>query len=176
METQTIVKKVKPNQLKQLQTVCKEVYPIYFGDYWLDNGLEIYLEEQFGTARLQADLQSDAFDYFLIYHEEKIAGFLKINYQASINDLSENVADLEKIYLYPDFRGKGVGKATLAQLIELLRAKGKAVLSLDVMETNTSAIAFYEKQSFVYHSSFKLPYENLKPELNSLRLMYLKLE
>lgn len=169
------IEKVSIDQLTLLQRTCREVYPIYFGDYWLGTGLTDYLEEQFGDERLQADLTGEAVAYFFPYLNGQLAGFLKVNYEASIQGLSENVAALEKLYLYPDYRGKGVGETAMNQLIDLLRQKGKDLLSLDVIETNTSAISFYKKQGFRYHRTFSLPYSNLKADLNYLQQLYLKI-
>lgn len=53
-----------------------------------------------------------------------------------------------KLYVLPEYQGKGVGKALLDGAIAALPA-GTTQLLLDVLITNEPAIGFYRKQGFV---------------------------
>lgn len=50
---------------------------------------------------------------------------------------------LEDLYIRPEFRGKGFGKALLVHLAKLCRANGYGRLQWWVLDWNTSAIDFY---------------------------------
>lgn len=52
---------------------------------------------------------------------------------------------LEDLYVTPSLRGKGIGKALLAQLAGLAIEQGCPRLEWDVLDWNTPAIAVYEK-------------------------------
>jgi GNAT superfamily N-acetyltransferase len=50
---------------------------------------------------------------------------------------------LEDVYVRPEHRGKGIGKALLANVARLARARGFARLEWSVLKWNTPAIGFY---------------------------------
>lgn len=51
---------------------------------------------------------------------------------------------LEDLFVHPPMRGKGVGKALLTRVAAIAIAEGCQRLQWDVLEWNTTAIAFYE--------------------------------
>jgi ribosomal protein S18 acetylase RimI-like enzyme len=78
---------------------------------------------------------------------------------------------LEKIYLLPECKGLRIGKWALGTLIEKLEARGTKKLFLAVIDTNLSAIAFYEKLGFSYHSKTRLEIPYFKEELKGMHRM-----
>lgn len=54
--------------------------------------------------------------------------------------------------VFPEFRGRGLGKALMQRAIDLSKEKGFASAALDVDITNTHAIALYEKLGFTIES------------------------
>ncbi len=55
---------------------------------------------------------------------------------------------ITNIAVHPDFRGEGVGKALVAELLETGRALKLEHFTLEVRASNTAAIALYEKLGF----------------------------
>jgi GNAT superfamily N-acetyltransferase len=52
---------------------------------------------------------------------------------------------VEDLYVRPEHRGKGIGKALLAQIASIAVAEGCTRLQWDVLEWNAPAIGFYEQ-------------------------------
>jgi GNAT superfamily N-acetyltransferase len=52
---------------------------------------------------------------------------------------------LEDLFVRPEFRGKGIGKALLTHIAAIAVAEGCARFQWDVLEWNTPAIGFYEQ-------------------------------
>ena len=52
---------------------------------------------------------------------------------------------IEDLYVMPEHRGKGIGKALLTQVAAIAVAEGCSRLQWDVLEWNTPAIGFYEQ-------------------------------
>jgi GNAT superfamily N-acetyltransferase len=50
---------------------------------------------------------------------------------------------LEDIFVYPEFRGRGIGKALLQRVAAIAVEKGCARLKWEVLDWNTPAIEFY---------------------------------
>lgn len=51
---------------------------------------------------------------------------------------------LEDIFVYPEYRGQGIGKALLVHLGKLALARGCGRFEWSVLDWNTPAIAFYQ--------------------------------
>ncbi len=52
---------------------------------------------------------------------------------------------IEDIFVLPEHRGKGIGKALLTRVAAIAHAEGCSRLQWDVLEWNTPAIGFYEQ-------------------------------
>ena len=52
---------------------------------------------------------------------------------------------IEDLYVMPEHRGKGIGKALLTRVAAIAVAEGCSRLQWDVLEWNTPAIGFYEQ-------------------------------
>ena len=52
---------------------------------------------------------------------------------------------IEDLYVNPEYRGKGIGKALLTSVAAIAVAEGCSRIQWDVLEWNTPAIGFYEQ-------------------------------
>jgi GNAT superfamily N-acetyltransferase len=52
---------------------------------------------------------------------------------------------IEDLFVQPEHRGKGIGKALLTRVAAIAHAEGCSRLQWDVLEWNTPAIGFYEQ-------------------------------
>ncbi len=169
-----VVRRAQIEDLNSLRKLCIELYTHYFGDYWEANGLDLYLEEQFATHVMAHDLSSSSKLYFFIVSELKPIGFVKINPHLKIES-RENCCELEKMYIHPDFVGRGHGRTALFSIFESMHEMHKKWLFLEVMESNTKGIAFYQQLGFTHFDSITLSYPLLKKHLNVIHRMVLKL-
>jgi len=177
MEAKIELKKASIIEILDLQKICKELYSMYFGDYWKNDGLELYLEDQFGSKKLELDLANEFIGYYFITMNRVLIGFLKINYKTGIEDFNtENACELEKMYVHTKYRGRGIGRDVINLIIDKIRKGKKTILFLDVLDTNNDAISFYEKIGFKFHSKTQLKYENFKEKFKGINRMFLKLK
>jgi len=171
-----LLKKASLENIFELKQICIEGYSIYFGDHWNENGLDWYLNNQFGDEKLKSDLKDKNVDYYLIHAKNKLVGFIKVN-NNSISNLSfERGAELEKMYVLPKYKRLGIGKKALNEIVKITRERGKKILFLDVLDTNKSAIVFYEKLGFKFHSNTRLQLPYFKEELKGLNRMFIELQ
>ena len=63
----------------------------------------------------------------------------------------------------------------LQKVIESVRGQGMEIIYLDVLDTNESAILFYEKLGFKLHSKHRLTYKYFKEDLKGFNRMFLEL-
>ncbi len=171
------LEKVSLNEINKLQDICIEAYTKNFAHHWEENGLELYLEHQFNLERLKADLKNTTLNYYFIKVNEKPIGFIKLNLRGSLDNYNKNeVAELEKMYVLPKMKGQGIGKKALSAILQQMKAIGKKVLFLCVIDTNTPAINFYKKLGYQYHSNTKLDIPLFKEALKGMHRMFLTLK
>ena len=169
------LKKANPIDISELQKICANSYSQIFADHWTENGLELYLEREFGTDRLQSELNDTNYEYFLIQKNSKNIGFIKVNHKSSPEYSELENSELEKIYILPQYSGMGLGKIAMNEIINQVRQKGKELFFLCVIDSNENAIAFYEKLGFEFHSKTRLEVPHFREELKGMNRMYLKL-
>jgi putative acetyltransferase len=68
---------------------------------------------------------------------------------AAIREIEPNVAELKRMYVIPDYRGRGVARAIASQLIKDARAIGHHQMKLDTSGDMYSAQALYRSLGFL---------------------------
>ena len=174
-EKSMTLKKAVLHDVKALKQICSDAYAKNFHHHWNENGLDLYLESEYGDEKLKADLANRNLEYYFIEYGENQVGFVKIRYNAEFNGMQNKAAELENIYLLPEFKGMGLGKAALGKIVKSLKKKGILTLFLCVIDTNTNAIAFYKKLGFIVHSTTRLNLPYFKEELKGMYRMMLEI-
>lgn len=96
------------------------------------------LEKEFNTIYKEDNSFSNWYIYEL---DHQIIGF--INYDSIYEQ-----AELEYIYVLPEYRNKGIATKLLEKMIDDLQSKNIKSITLEVRCNNDEAIKFYEKNGF----------------------------
>jgi len=64
--------------------------------------------------------------------------------------LADDTAELVKMYLFPEARGKGIGKHLISRCIEFAREEGYKKIYIETMPELKKAMSVYEKFGFRY--------------------------
>jgi GNAT superfamily N-acetyltransferase len=78
----------------------------------------------------------------LAYEQGQPAGI------ACLRKIREGMGEVKRMYVRPDFRGRGIGKALLESLIEAAREIGYATVRLDSARFMAAAHAMYRSAGF----------------------------
>ena len=120
--------------------------------------MEAYLSDAFDPARLEAELRNPDSDFFFLFKDGQLAGYLKINDGPAQTDRRDPQAlEIERVYIRQSFQGMGLGKMLIEYALQIARQRGKPRAWLGVWEKNVHAIGFYERLGFVkagMHSFF----------------------
>lgn len=122
------------------------------------------MEHCFGKKNLLPELTDPNVEYLLGKDaSQQITGFMKIILHKSMPQEGEsNALFLEKIYLMPDFFGKGIGQIFLEMLREKAAQLHRKALWLNAMATGP--VAAYQKAGFEIVGKTRFEYDLLKPE------------
>ncbi len=93
-------------------------------------------------AELLKDWRNKAFDFLVLYFEDKLVGISL--YYPRYSTWKGYCYYLEDLYIKEQYRGKGLGKALLLATADEARSKGAKRLDWQVLDWNKSAADFYE--------------------------------
>ena len=91
----------------------------------------------------------------VIANDEKIDGYADAPWQID----SDEVIVLHVLAVHPNYRGQGLARRLVENVMELERKAGKKALRLDVIENNTTAEKLYQKLGFQYIQTKTLYYD-----------------
>ena len=110
--------------------------------------LRTYLDTTFAVGKIRRSLASPRNRYWLALVDQLAVGYAKLKYPSPPpGDPARPAAQLQKIYILQDFLAQHIGRDLLHRVAQEA-ARHAPTLWLDVLQENTRAIAFYQRQGF----------------------------
>jgi len=139
-----------PEDIGQLQKVSKQTFWETFSASNSEENMTNYLEESFSVEKLTDELNNEHSDFYFALLDEKVIGYLKLNFGQSQTELQDNKAlEIERIYVLQEFHGKKVGQVLYEKALQIAGQLNADYVWLGVWEENLRAIGFYKKNGFV---------------------------
>ncbi len=129
-----------------IQYMAHIVWPVTFAGIFSQQEIDYMLEREYSTMSLKRQIEEKRHVYLLGKSTitEKYIAYAA--YELAFKQMDE-VAKLHKIYVLPDYQGRGIGKNLLQSIERMLRFKGVKRLTLNVHQQN-KAVVFYERMGF----------------------------
>jgi diamine N-acetyltransferase len=144
------IKKCTLEDLRTLQDISIETFNDTFMHQNSPENMKAYLEKAFNLNQLEKELSNDSSQFFFVYVNHEVAGYLKVNTNdAQSEEMGEESLEIERIYIRSPFQKHGLGKHLFNQAMEVAVEQNKKKIWLGVWEKNENAIAFYQKMGFV---------------------------
>ena len=144
------IRKVTTKDLDELQKIGRLTFYETFASGNTEENMNKYLNESFSFTKLTAELSDNNAEFYFATIDNKVIGYLKLNFGQSQTELQDNKAvEIERIYVLKEYHGKGVGQMLYDQAIKIARQKNADYVWLGVWEENPRAINFYKKNGFV---------------------------
>jgi ribosomal protein S18 acetylase RimI-like enzyme len=144
------IKKVTLNDICQLQKIGRQTFFETFSEDNTEENMTRYLEESFSRETLTSQLQNNHSEIYFAILEDKVIGYLKVNFGQSQTELKdERALEIERIYVIKEFLWKIIGQVLYEKAIDIARQKDAAYVWLGVWEENQRAISFYRKNGFI---------------------------
>ncbi len=144
------IKKCTLDDLQTLQEVAIETFYATFKDQNTDENMKAYLEKAFSEKQLEKELSNTYSQFFFVYFDNELAGYLKINTNdAQTEQMGSESLEIERIYIREKFQKFGLGKCLINKAEEIAKESSKKKVWLGVWEKNENAIGFYKKMGFV---------------------------
>ncbi|PAD20759.1 GNAT family N-acetyltransferase [Terribacillus saccharophilus] len=144
------IRKCSIEDLQILQEVSIETFSDTFKDQNSPENMAAYLEKAYTSKKLENELSNASSQFFFIYLNEELAGYLKVNTgDAQSEEMDDDTLEIERIYVRSKYQKQGLGKYLMNKAIEIATELNKKAIWLGVWEKNQNAIAFYNKNGFV---------------------------
>ena len=140
------IEKITLDDLEQLQEIGRQTFFETFSESNTEENMQSYLEEGFSTEKIKTELNDVNAAFYFAKIDEKIIGYLKLNFGQSQTELKDEKAlEIERIYVLKEFHGKKVGQILYDKAIEIANHKKTDYVWLGVWVKNPRAINFYKK-------------------------------
>ena len=133
-----------PELRKDARAIWMECYPGIISR----EQIEYMLNWMYSEDVIKREIEHEKVNYYFIFHEGVKLGFCSLGPSGNAG-----CAKLHKLYLYPEFHGKGLGSASLRKIFDLAREQGYDSICLNVNKNNRSAIQAYERGGFTVKTS-----------------------
>ncbi len=144
------ITRITTNEIDQLQKIGRQTFYETFSTGNTQENMQKYLDERFSIEKLTAELNDKNAIFYFAQLENKIVGYLKINFGDSQTELKDDKSlEIERIYVLKEFQGKKIGQIFYDKAIEIAKQKDADYIWLGVWEENPRAIKFYKKNGFV---------------------------
>ncbi len=137
------------SELPELEKIGRDTFFETFEPTNTPGNLQHYLDTNFNQQQLQEEFKNPNSEFYLAKDAGKVIGYLKINTgDAQTEDVLKLGLEIERIYIFKSYYGKGVGQGLFNKALDRARRKGIHDIWLGVWEKNYRAIRFYEKNGF----------------------------
>jgi RimJ/RimL family protein N-acetyltransferase len=141
--------KIDCEDIPELQADAKAIWRQCYPGIISKEQIEYMLGRMYAAEQIKHEIEHEEIEYFFIYHNGAKIGFLSLGPYPGL----AGRAKLHKLYLHPEFHGKGLGSASLKKIFELASDRGYSSLCLNVNKNNHAAIKAYERNGFVKDAS-----------------------
>ncbi|MBU9721668.1 MULTISPECIES: GNAT family N-acetyltransferase [Bacillaceae] len=143
------IEKCNINDLTMLQKLSIETFHDTFKEQNSPENMKAYLEKAFNFKQLERELINIHSEFYFVYHNDEVAGYLKINTEdAQSENMGKEALEIERIYVKTQFQNHGLGKFLFNKALEIAKENNKKKVWLGVWEKNENAISFYKKMGF----------------------------
>ncbi len=141
--------RVGHKDIPELRADAREIWMQCYPGIISNEQIEYMLNWMYSEDTIRREIEHENINYYFIFHEGAKLGFCSLGpYPGKAGRVK-----LHKLYIYPEFHGKGLGSASLIKIFDLARKQGYESICLNVNKNNHSAIKAYKRSGFIVETS-----------------------
>lgn len=145
----TSIRKCTTEDLESLLSISYKTFHETFSAQNTAENMKAYSDATYQPEKFQRELENPNSEFFYIYYQDDLAGFLKLNIlDAQSEPMGDDALEVERIYILNDYQKLGLGKELLDLAFEVAKRLEKKKVWLGVWEYNENALGFYKKIGF----------------------------
>lgn len=117
-----VIEKISLNEIDQLQKIGRQTFYETFSESNSEENMKSYLENGFSLEKIKIELGDENSEFYFAKINEKIIGYLKLNFGQSQTELKDDKAvEIKRIYVLKEFQGMEVGQILFDKAIEIAK-------------------------------------------------------
>jgi diamine N-acetyltransferase len=134
--------KAELSDIEAIRELTYKIWPNTYKDILSKSQIDYMLEMMYSEQSLTKQITEDDCTFiFAVLNNQRIAF-------ASYSLLENDIWKLHKIYILPNWQGKGIGQKTITHILDTIKPLGAKSLQLNVNIYN-KALDFYKKLGFL---------------------------
>ncbi|WP_026890781.1 GNAT family N-acetyltransferase [Lacrimispora aerotolerans] len=143
------IKKANYENAEELREIGIETFVDTFESQNSPESIKEYIEKAFSKQKLIKELEDKSTEFYFIFYNNEMAGYLKVNTGDSQTEkMGNETLEIERIYIRKKYQRKKLGEQLIQKAIEIAKVQYKKEVWLGVWEENHDALAFYERMGF----------------------------
>lgn len=119
--------------------LARRIWHAHYPDIITVGQIDYMLDRGYTREIIREELMNQGVVWLTIRDESTMIGF------ASVGPYGERVMKLHKLYLLPEYHGRGIGSRALTEVEQVAKQHNSATLVLNVNRHNHKAITAYER-------------------------------
>ena len=148
VEQQPVIVSAEAEHLEEISTLAGHIWREYFPGIISLEQIEYMLSQGYTLEVLSHEILAQGISYDRMLLGSELIGFASYGPAQSLGEVK-----LHKLYLAPEFHGKGYGSKFLRHVEATARSRDYRTLVLTVNKNNDQAISSYKRNGFVVHDS-----------------------
>ncbi len=144
------IRKATESDAKHISSLGKITYMESHGDFFKNkHDLKVYCNETFSLKKIEKSLSNPNNVFWIAFVKEVPVGYAKLKLHSTSDFIdSENICQLQKIYVLKDYISMKIGFRLQNMLLEEAITRKFERIWLSVYHKNYRAVEFYKKNSF----------------------------
>jgi GNAT superfamily N-acetyltransferase len=134
---QTTITRLTESDIDVLIPLAHRIWHAHYPGIIKPEQIDYMLEQGYTRHVILNEMNNQGIIWLAIKAGDVMIGF------ASLGPYAPTTMKLHKLYLLPDYHGKGVGARALAEVVQIAKTNTAAALILNVNRHNTKAIQAY---------------------------------
>lgn len=145
----TMIRKADRRDARQLSEIAERTFRDTFSSRTASSDMDSHCRTSYSELIQAGELENP--DMLTLFSERDgaVAGYAQLRWgTAPACVAAESPGEIHRLYVIPEWHGRGVAQALMDACIDEMKGRGSDVVWLGVWEHNQRALAFYRKCGF----------------------------
>lgn len=143
------IRPVQADEKEELRQLAMEIYRVTFEKDNTKENMDAYLAKAFSQEQMEQEWSENGSYFVGAFEGNQMVGYMRLRTSTEANEyLGESNIELQRLYVHPDFQGKGIANELMKSAIDKTRYLHVEWLWLGVWEHNLKAQSIYARWGF----------------------------